>query len=75
MKAKMIVYNNHTGIVNLMNPLFESEGIQVIVAKDYTHLVNLLKQEHIQKLRMIIAGQKNYYNKLQKKFIPKQKHY
>ena len=45
MKAKMIVYNNHTGIVNLMNPLFESEGIQVIVARDYTHLVNLLKQE------------------------------
>lgn len=60
MKAKMIVYNNHTGIVNLMNPLFESEGIQVIVARDYTHLVNLLKQDEAQLLLLdVVIGSKS----------------
>lgn len=60
MKAKMIVYNNHTGIVNLMNPLFESEGIQVIVARDYTHLVNLLKQDAAQLLLLdVVIGSKS----------------
>ena len=60
MKAKMIVYNNHTGIVNLMNPLFESEGIQVIVARDYAHLVNLLKQDAAQLLLLdVVIGSKS----------------
>lgn len=60
MKAKMIVYNNHTGIVNLMNPLFESEDIQVIVARDYTHLVNLLKQDAAQLLLLdVVIGSKS----------------
>lgn len=60
MKAKMIVYNNHTGIVNLMNPLFESEEIQVIVARDYTHLVNLLKQDVAQLLLLdVVIGSRS----------------
>ena len=60
MKAKMIVYNNHTGIVNLMNPLFESEGIQVIVAKDYAHLETLLKQDAAQLLLLdVVIGSKS----------------
>ena len=60
MKAKMIVYNNHTGIVNLMNPLFEGEGIQVVVARDYTHLVNLLKQDAAQLLLLdVVIGSKS----------------
>ena len=60
MKAKMIVYNNHTGIVNLMNPLFENEEIQVIVARDYTHLVNLLKQDAAQLLLLdVVIGSRS----------------
>lgn len=50
MNANIIVYNNHTGIVNIMKPLFMNEGFQVLVAKDYHELVDLLKKDAAQLL-------------------------
>ncbi len=60
MKAKIIVYNNHTGIVEIMEPLFTSEGIEVQVAQDYSHLVDLLRQNVAQLLLLdVVIGTRN----------------
>ncbi len=60
MNAKIIVYNNHTGIVKIMEPLFDSEGIKVLVAQDYTQLVELLKQNTAQLLLLdVVIGTRN----------------
>lgn len=55
MNANIIVYNNHTGIVNIMKPLFMSEGMNVLVAKDYEELVDLLRQDAAQLLLLDVV--------------------
>lgn len=59
MNASIIVYNNHTGIVNIMKPLFDNEGLKVLVAKDYEELVQLLEQSTAQLLLLdVVIGTK-----------------
>lgn len=59
MNANVIVYNNHTGIVELMKPLFVSEGLNVLVAKNYEQLVSFLEQDVAQLLLLdVVIGAK-----------------
>lgn len=59
MNASIIVYNNHTGIVELMKPLFVGESMNVLVAKDYDDLVELLRQDVAQLLLLdVVIGTK-----------------
>lgn len=59
MNANIIVFNNHTGIVELMKPLFVGEGMNVLVAKNYDDLIKLLKQDAAQLLLLdIVIGTK-----------------
>ena len=59
MNANIIVFNNHTGIVELMKPLFVREGMNVLVAKDFDDLTQLLKQDVAQLLLLdIVIGTK-----------------
>lgn len=58
MNANIVVYNNHTGIVDIMKTLFEGEGLQVFVANDYKQLEGYLLQDTVQLLLTdIVIGQ------------------
>lgn len=44
MNRNIVVFNNNTGIVKLMKPLFAGEGMQVLVAEDFAQLRGYLAQ-------------------------------
>ncbi|MBQ9141932.1 MAG: response regulator transcription factor [Lachnospiraceae bacterium] len=48
MSTNIVVFNNNTGIVKLMKPLFAGEGIQVLVAESFEQLNSLLRRELVQ---------------------------
>lgn len=50
MKANIVVYNNHTGIVNIMNPLFLGEGYNLLIAENFEQLKDYLSCDAIQLL-------------------------
>ena len=47
MKKNIVVYNNNTGVVEMMSPLFAGEGMSMIVASDLDELKQILKEEEI----------------------------
>lgn len=47
MKKKILVFNNNTGVVEMMSPLFAGEGMSMIVASDLDELKQILKEEEI----------------------------
>ena len=47
MKKKILVFNNNTGVVEIMSPLFAGEGMSMIVASDLDELEQILIEEEI----------------------------
>ena len=47
MKKNIVVYNNNTGVVEMMSPLFAGEGMSMIVASDLDELEQILIEEEI----------------------------
>ena len=47
MKKKILVFNNNTGVVEIMSPLFAGEGMSMIAASDLDELEQILKEEEI----------------------------
>ena len=43
MERNIVVFNNHTGIVEIMKPLFAGEGIHMVVASAMENLLEILK--------------------------------
>ena len=43
MSTNIVVYNNNTGIVGIMKPLFAGEGFQVLIASDFEQLAHYLR--------------------------------
>lgn len=52
MVKNILVYNNNTGIVERMSPLFAGEGFRVIAAESYFELIENLEEESIHLLIM-----------------------
>lgn len=50
MKADIIIFNNNTGIYEIMKPLFDNEGYRVVVAKDFEELKKILNGKRSQLL-------------------------
>ncbi len=50
MKANIVVYNNHTRIVNIMNQIFLGEGYHVLIAENYARLAEYLDTDAVQLL-------------------------
>lgn len=48
----ILVYNNNTGIIERMNPLFVGEGFHVAAAGDYYELMEALTEQNIHLLMM-----------------------
>lgn len=57
----ILVYNNNTGIVERMNPLFTGEGFRVITARDYFELSESLEEENIHLLIMDVDLQEKRF--------------
>lgn len=53
----ILVYNNNTGIVESMSPLFAGEGYHVAVAEDYRELADILEEQSIHLLIMDVELQ------------------
>ncbi len=51
----ILVYNNNTGIVETMDPLFVGEGFRVMTAGDYFELLRILEEQSIHILLMDVA--------------------
>ena len=51
----ILVYNNNTGIVERMKPLFAGEGFKVMVAGDYFELLEVLEEQNVHLLIMDVA--------------------
>ncbi len=51
----ILVYNNNTGIVESMKPLFAGEGFKVMVAGDFFELLEILEEQNIHLLIMDVA--------------------
>lgn len=47
MEKKILVYNNHTGIAEKMEPLFSGEGLITLAAADVEQLFNIIETEKI----------------------------
>ena len=47
MNKQIVVYNNSTGIVEIMEPLFAGEKIGMLVAESYDELVKMLESKSI----------------------------
>lgn len=47
MKKKILVFNNNTGVVEIMSPLFAGEGMSMTVASGLDELEQILKEEEI----------------------------
>lgn len=47
MEKNIIVFNNHTGIVEVMSPLFAGEGLKMLVASGLNELHQVLEDEEI----------------------------
>ena len=47
MKKNIVVYNNNTGVVEIMSPLFAGEGMSMTVASDLDELEQILIEEEI----------------------------
>jgi len=48
MNKNIVVFNNNTGIVKLMKPLFAGEGMQVLVAEDFAQLKYYMSKGMVQ---------------------------
>lgn len=48
MERNIVVYNNNTGIVETMSPLFAGENINMLVATDLGELIRTIDSENIQ---------------------------
>lgn len=48
MERTIVVFNNHTGVVEIMRPLFAGEGIHMTVASDLEELMKILEKEEAQ---------------------------
>ena len=53
--SSILVYNNNTGIVERMKPLFSGEGFKVMVAGDYFELLEILEEQNVHLLIMDVA--------------------
>ncbi len=51
----ILVYNNNTGVVERMKPLFLGEGFKVMVAGDYFELLEILEEQNVHLLIMDVA--------------------
>ncbi len=47
MSKNILVYNNSTGIVEIMSPLFAGEGLQMYVARNYREMLDALDEGDI----------------------------
>jgi len=47
MEKNILVYNNHTGIAEKMEPLFAGEGLTMLMAADVQQLYNVLERSEI----------------------------
>lgn len=56
-ERKILVFNNNTGVVDKMNPLFAGEGFEMIMAQHYFELMEILEQENIHLLLMDVELQ------------------
>lgn len=43
----ILVFNNNTGIVQIMEPLFAGEGLNVLVAETYMEVTEMLDSQDI----------------------------
>ncbi len=66
MSTNVVVYNNNTGIVDVMKPLFTGEGYQVLVASDFEQVISYLEHGEAQIiLTDIIIGQNDVWDGLE----------
>ncbi len=66
MNTNIVVFNNNTGIVKLMKPLFAGEGLQVIVASDFEELKSYLSKGLVQLiLTDIVVGRQDIWDGLE----------
>lgn len=45
--SNILVYNNRTGIVEIMSPIFEGEGLHMTVAGSYQEMLTMLTEQDI----------------------------
>ncbi len=65
MNTNIVVYNNNTGIVDVMKPLFASEGYQVLIAEEFEQVGKYIEQGIAQIiLTDIIIGQNDVWDGL-----------
>lgn len=48
MEKNIVVFNNNTGVVEIMSPLFAGEGIHMTVASDFEELMKILDNDEVQ---------------------------
>lgn len=66
MNTNIVVFNNNTGIVKLMKPLFAGEGLQMLVAADFEELKGYLKKGLAQLiLTDIVIGKQDIWDGLE----------
>lgn len=66
MNTNIVVFNNNTGIVKLMKPLFAGEGLQVIAASDFEELKSYLRKGLVQLiLTDIVVGKQDIWDGLE----------
>lgn len=66
MNTNIVVFNNNTGIVGIMKPLFAGEGYEVLVAKDFEQLKTYFERGMVQLLLTdIVIGQKDIWDGLE----------
>ena len=47
MEKNIVVFNNNTRVVEMMSPLFDGEGIHMIVASDFEELMDTFDREEV----------------------------
>ncbi len=52
MERNILVFNNHTGVMEIMSPLFAEEGINIQTASDWKELLEMLEHREVQLLLM-----------------------
>ncbi len=66
MNTNIVVYNNNTGIVKLMKPLFAGEGMELLVAADFEELKYYLRNGLVQLiLTDIVIGKQDVWDGLE----------
>lgn len=50
MKGRVLVFNNNTGVMELVKPLFAGEGLETVMIKDKSEILRILEQDGLQLL-------------------------